>query len=883
VSRPLLPVVATFLALSGVAQAAPVRFFAVGNKQRLVDGTSYQTFHDKMAALMDAGFAGRAGLVQGGVDDVASHLRPADAAAPDRALVVFPEDVGLVAAVIGSRGSAARAQTTAAGAIASLLGPHQPQFDYYAATFPDQPVVRTLVLALTDTLYRAFYETFRELATTHGVYLAATINAPPARRVEEASEPQRVALLRDPDEPGRAYAYEAVSPRAVNTTFLFTPAGELLVSDAQGGTRRSPAETGGILAGATQKAYLTPIEQPPPGEAVGLALAFGAVRDLEVLDTPVGRLAIEISKDAWMVDVNDRFAAKGANVILQPEAFSEWAYAAAPWQPDIFKEGGYATLQKIGSFLLNVDASMTGNFLDVTFDGQSAIIGRKRKIDPGPLGPANAWIGQNPDTGFRAMAPWIEPDPGIATAALGLSARRMLLAADGAALLPGSGVPCPDSLAPGACENGYREAIVWADADLPDGPVTAATDTVRSPPPHFGASVRVGGDQPAPVARHAPRVAASGTRVYVVWQEVRSGVDNVFLAVSRNGGTSFGVPHQVSDHAPGAVEELHPAVAARGNHVVVAWQEFANGRDDDLGRIVLAHFDGRGHKQGRDVQVDDAASGGKWLPAVTLVGNTPVVTWVDERDGGPEGEPLEHIYAARADGSGRVFATPRRVDQGAPVDLAAHLDNKWGPTITAAGRALYVAWTDFRNYNWDIFLSRSDDGGRSFGPNVQVDDFPDLERIDERPAVAADRHGHVHVVWTDLRAREPDTNIFYARSDDRGTTFGANRALDGSQVGFDVDHGSPSNQWHPSLALAHGRLFVTWQDNRLGNDDIFFTTSADGGATFAPAERVDDTGAGGSEQTRPTLALGGRRRCFVVWEDDRSGTADVYLARRSCR
>ena len=83
--------------------------------------------------------------------------------------------------------------------------------------------------------------------------------------------------------------------------------------------------------------------------------------------------------------------------------------------------------------------------------------------------------------------------------------------------------------------------------------------------------------------------------------------------------------------------------------------------------------------------------------------------------------------------------------------------------------------------------------------------------------------------------------------------------------------------------MAHGKLFVAWQDNRLGNDDIFLTTSADGGATFAPAERVDDTGAGASEQTRPHLALGGRRRCYVVWEDDRNGTTDIYLGRRICR
>ena len=133
--------------------------------------------------------------------------------------------------------------------------------------------------------------------------------------------------------------------------------------------------------------------------------------------------------------------------------------------------------------------------------------------------------------------------------------------------------------------------------------------------------------------------------------------------------------------------------------------------------------------------------------------------------------------------------------------------------------------------------------------------------------------------------READTNIFYARSDDAGTTFTANTQLDDSQVGFDPDTDTPSNQWHPSLAADRDRLFVAWQDNRLGNNDIFFTTSADGGNTFAAAERVDDTGAGTSEQSRPALALarrGPRRLCYVAWQDDRDGTSAIYLARRSC-
>jgi predicted amidohydrolase len=873
------------LGLSTAAPAAPVRIFAVGNKQRIADGTTYAAFHDKMAALMDASFPGRASFVQAGVDDVASHLAPVDPGAPAEALVVFAEDVGLIAALIGSRGTAARAQTGAIGAIASLLSTYGGPYAYYAGKYPANPPIRTLVLALTDTLYRSFYETFRELAMSHGVYLAACANIPPARRVEQATEPALFATLRDPDEPLRTYAYEAVSPFPYNTTLVFAPDGEVLVPDGNGGTRKSPSETMGTILGSTNKAYLTPIEEPPPGNMAGLSLAFGPVRDLEVLPTPVGRLAIVISKDAWMIDVNDRFAAKNANVILQPEAFSEWAYAVSPWQPDIFKEGGFANLQKNQGFLANVNASMTGHFFDITFDGQSAILGRKQKQSPGPLSAANAWVGQNPDTGFLALAPWITPDPGIANPALGLAARRTLLATDGAKLLPGSGVPCGESLAVGACENGYREAVVFADVDLPTGPVTAAVDPVRVPPARFGASVLVSGPEPVPVAQHAPRVATRGARVFVVWHEASGGLENVFLAVSRNRGQTFSAPIRVSSNPAGTVAEMHPALAVGRGRIFVVWQEFVSGRNDDHGRIKLAAFDARGRKRLGDVRVDDADSGGKWLPTVAVVSSEPVVAWVDERDLGPEGEPFEHIYAARGQSGGTSFLPAVRVDAGAPVALATSLDNKWGPTLAVAGTTVYAAWSDFRNYNWDIFMSRSDDGGLTFGPNVQVDDFPDLERLDERPSVAVDGTGVLHVTWTDLRAREADTNIFYTSSDDRGVIFQPNRQLDDSKAGFDPDQDTPTNQWHPSLAAERTALFVAWQDNRLGNNDIFFTTSFDGGGSFAPAERVDDTGAGVSGQTRPALALarrGKRRLCYVVWEDDRNGTSDIYLARRAC-
>jgi len=865
------------LLVGAAASAAPVRIFAVGHKQRLLDAVTYQDFRDKMAAMMDAAHPARPSRVQAGVDDVASHVRPADASAPERALVVFPESAGLLAAFIGTRGAAARAQATAPGAIVGLLVTYGPQHAHYTIAFPGQPAIRTLVLALTDTLYRAFYETFRDLAVQHGVYIAASADLAPARRVEESAEPALVALLRDPDEPARPYAYEAVSPYPVNTTFLFAPDGSVLVPDGSGGLLAAPAETGGVLRGWSDKAYLTPIEQPPPGDAAGLALAFGSVRDLEVADTPVGRLASVISKDAWMVDVNDRLAAHGATVIVQPEAFDSWAFTTTEWSPDVFKEGGFANLQKTPRWVVNVNASMTGNLFDITFDGQSALIGRRQKAPTGPLATDNAWIGQDPENAFLAIAPWIVPDPGIADGSLTMAMRRAALAASGTALLPGSGIPCADALTAGACENGYREAVVWADVDLPAVLGGTVVDPVRAPAPAFEAAVRVSGPEAVPTTQSAPRLAAKGKRVFVVWHEEGAGtLPGVRLAVSEDEGRSFSAPVRVSDNAPGTVAELHPQVAVRGRRLAVVWQEFAAGRNDDLGRVKLARFDLRGTKLGADVRVDDDATAGKWLPAVAFAGADPVVAWIDERDAGPEGEALEHVYLARGSGGGTAFGPAVRLDAGTPVDLALHLDNKWSPALAAHGRRVACAWVDFRDYNWDVYYAQSDDRGASFGPNLRIDDFAGFERINERPTLAIGRRGRVHVAWTDLRAREPDTNVFYTRSDN-GTAFTANARVD--------DASGPSGQWHPSLAGDGDVVFVAWQDDRNGNNDVRFAWSTDGGTTFGASERVDDTGSGVSAQTRPTLATarrGKRRACYVTWEDDRDGEPNVYLARRAC-
>jgi hypothetical protein len=168
--------------------------------------------------------------------------------------------------------------------------------------------------------------------------------------------------------------------------------------------------------------------------------------------------------------------------------------------------------------------------------------------------------------------------------------------------------------------------------------------------------------------------------------------------------------------------------------------------------------------------------------------------------------------------------------------------------------------------------------------NVRVDDFPALERVNTEPALALDpQTGIVTVAWTDIRAREADSNVFFTRALTRSArSFEASRQLDGSRAGFDPDTDTPTTQSHPDLEIGGGRLCAAWQDDRNGTNDVYFAVSADGGATFSADERVDDSGTGESAQTAPTVAVdtSGATRCYVVWEDNRLGNSDLFVASR---
>ena len=173
------------------------------------------------------------------------------------------------------------------------------------------------------------------------------------------------------------------------------------------------------------------------------------------------------------------------------------------------------------------------------------------------------------------------------------------------------------------------------------------------------------------------------------------------------------------------------------------------------------------------------------------------------------------------------------------------------PSIAAGpGNTLYVAWSDARNGDEDVFLRRSDDGGATWSAATRVNDNPRGDRTSQYlPRVDVAPDGRVDVVFLDRRRDRANvmTDATIASSFDRGRSFRNTRL---SSQSFDSRVGSSASPQLPvdlgsrlGLVSADGQSLAAWTDTRLGSantgrQDIFAAVyevhAASGGLARVP-------------------------------------------------
>ncbi|UCG70901.1 MAG: exo-alpha-sialidase [Thermoplasmata archaeon] len=381
--------------------------------------------------------------------------------------------------------------------------------------------------------------------------------------------------------------------------------------------------------------------------------------------------------------------------------------------------------------------------------------------------------------------------------------------------------------------------------------------------PPFSTNVKVNtdtGNRP----QSGPKIAlgSEGT-IYAVWQDSRNWDDDIYFARSTDGGANWSDPNIRVNTDQDTALQFNPTLAidAEGT-LYVAWEDT---RDGDRNIYFAKSKDGGNTWTDPNIRVNnDLGDFNEEGPSIAVdSGGTIYLVWDDNRNGDYD------IYFAKSTDEGATWTEPNvRVN----TDLTDTGQSRPTIAVDATG-TIYVAWTDRRNGNSDIYLAYSTDGGSNWSdPNVKVN--TDTTTSDQySPNLVVDCFGTIHISWVDKR--DGDADIYYAKSINKGADWTY------PNVKVNTDFGT-EDQFQPTIVVSSsGTIYAAWQDD--GNDeyDILFAYSTDGGMTWSePNLRVNDDSSGYA-QSAPNLAVDSLGGVYIVWGDARdyyTSGYDIYFA-----
>ncbi len=281
----------------------------------------------------------------------------------------------------------------------------------------------------------------------------------------------------------------------------------------------------------------------------------------------------------------------------------------------------------------------------------------------------------------------------------------------------------------------------------------------------------------------------------------------------------------------------------------VLWQEiiFSGGSHGGEVMTAVSHDGGRSFAPALNLSRSRAGDGkgrldrDTWdngsLDIVAAPGGVVIAAWTEY-----EGR----LLITRSEDGGRSFSRPMPVAGKAPERPAR------APALAVRGRDhVVLAWTTGEDPAADIWVARSNDGGRSFDAPAQAATTPGHS---DAPQLAFDPQGVLHLVHHEgAGSARDDKVVLHLRSDDGGRRFGPPRTISGPS-----EPGAPGASY-PALGVdAMGRVVVTWERvhgvGAMTSYGLGFAVSDDGQVFGAPQKVPDSTdpggGANGSTQGR---------------------------------
>jgi len=298
---------------------------------------------------------------------------------------------------------------------------------------------------------------------------------------------------------------------------------------------------------------------------------------------------------------------------------------------------------------------------------------------------------------------------------------------------------------PSVAASGSYVYVVWDDDTHVSGSGTASEIWLRVSSNYgagFGSAIRLTTN--AYVSR-APSVAAVGSNVYVAWMDNTpvtgsDGSYEIWLRVSSNNGASFGSAIRITTNTGTSGEA---SVAAVGSNVYVAWDDNTpvSGSSGSY-EVWLRVGSNNGASFSSPVRIS-MNTGDSEYPSVAAVGNNVYVAWQDDTPvTGSGGSPFPEIWLRVSSNSGALF--------GSAIRISTNTGASENPSVAAVGSNVYVAWMDNTpvsgsGASYEVWLRVSSNNAASFGSAIRLTTNTGGSWS---PSVAASG-SYVYVAWMD--------------------------------------------------------------------------------------------------------------------------------------
>jgi hypothetical protein len=121
------------------------------------------------------------------------------------------------------------------------------------------------------------------------------------------------------------------------------------------------------------------------------------------------------------------------------------------------------------------------------------------------------------------------------------------------------------------------------------------------------------------------------------------------------------------------------------------------------------------------------------------------------------------------------------------------------------------------------------------------------------------------VVWEDYAAG--NWEIYYSTSSDGGATW---------STPVNISHTILAESSNSDIAVDNsGNICVVWQDYAMGNWEIYYSTSSDGGATWSTPVNISKNA---RVSAQPAIAMDNSGNLHVVWQDNSPTHWEIYYA-----